>query len=326
MSKFAYIVASNKRYLPGLNALLNSLDYVGNTQDVLVLGYELPEEFMNAVDNAFTFRVVWGYDIPQSEVNFLGEAEVLMRKRYQMPFILQEIYEAVCILDADMFFAHNVEVYLEIAAKTGYVLGCVLEQKRRYGDKNHQVPPGSGTYLIDPDFWNARDLCCAPLFVGRPWYPALKKSWDLVNVPFETRFKAPDMDGLNICLIEAGSFEKTIPLSQHIWTGLHESFMKAHTRAVDCHGQLFTEDGEEINVVHGQWWNKTWRGWQIDNQIAMIGREFDDSESYKNRARGSFEHVLNWYKKMAVEHKININDYIKDCSSHSEVTDVMEIT
>lgn len=326
MNKYAYIVAANRRYLPGLNALLNSLDMVGNKYPVFILGYDLPEDYLNKASMVLSYPI-FTTKIKQEEVEFLGEAEVLMRKRYSYPADLDfGSYEAVCILDADMFFAHNAEVYLEIAHKTGLVLGCGLEQKRRYGDANHQYPSGSGVYLIAPDFWNAHDLCCAPLFVGPQWYPALKKSWDIVNVEPDKRFKAPDMDALNICLLEAGSHDRTICLSQHNWTGLHECFMKAHTRAVDIHGKLCTEDGEEIFVVHGQWWNKTWRGWQIENQLGMVDREFDGSESYKSRSKASFEHVLERYKMAAVSHKININDYLEMIPSHGPASDVMEIT
>lgn len=334
-SKYAFVVGCNARYLPGLNALLNSLDLVGNTHDVYVLAYKLPVSYLKAVQDAgFSFRTIFE-QVDQKEVDWLGEAEVLMRKRYGWPAMHNRVteagerYEAVCVLDADMFFCHNVDRYLEIAASSGLVLGCTLEQKRRYGDPNHQFPAESGQYLIPTDFWNARDLCCAPLFVGPKWWDALEKSYKMVNdYPYgQGRFRAPDMDALNICLIEAGSYDKTIPLSQHTWTGLHECLMKAHTRAIEMHDRPFTEDGEEINIVHGQYWNKTWRGWQIENQLGMIDREFEGSPSMKSRAKGSFELVLRWYKKNAVEHKVNINDFLRfiETRAPEPASDVMDL-
>lgn len=331
MAKFAYIVASNSRYIPGLNALINSLDVVGNKHDLHVLGYNLPQQYIDAVNAAgLSYKVVW-HAIEQKEVDWLGEAEVLMRKRYYLPYYLSFFPDApdtVCILDADMFITQELTRYF-IMANTGVILGCGLEQKRRYNETNHQYPAGSGTYLIPPEHWSQRDLCCSPLFIGKAWFEVFKKTWDMVNdhPHGQGRFLAPEMDALNIRLIEAGAHDWIVPMNQPCWTGLHESLMKAHTRAVDIHGMLFTEDGQEVNVVHGQFWNVTWRGWQVDGQMGMIEREFDNSQRYKQISLGSFEFVCRWYKKMACEHKVNVNDFLGFIESRDGVTktDVMEI-
>src|SRR5580658_1746544 len=101
---YAYIVASNTRYLPGLNAIINSLDLVGNKHDLHVLNWQLPHAYVDAALFAdLSYRVIF-HDITADEVAWLGEAEVLMRKRYALPSRLD--YDAYCILDADMFFCH----------------------------------------------------------------------------------------------------------------------------------------------------------------------------------------------------------------------------
>lgn len=325
MSKYAFIVAANSRYLPGLNAILNSLEVAKNTHDVVVLPYKITERYIDRVDRSpFGFKVHW-LPIEEEEVLWLGEGEVLMRKRYEMPSILG--YDAVCILDADMMIFRDVSSFFKIAAETEIILGCGLEQKRYYGLKNHQYPAGSGRYLFDPEHWNDRDLACAPLFAGPRWYEALRKSYRIcADHPHEERFKAPDMDALNICLLAAGSYDHTVCLSQRNWTGLHETFMKAHSRIVDMHGKPFTEDGEEIYIAHGQFWNKTWRGWQIENQLAMVDREFDKSESYKSRSRGSWEHLIRLYQYYAEKCTINIEDFRQDIMSHKPAENCMELT
>lgn len=309
MSKFAYIVATNTKYLPGLNALLNSLDYVKNTIPIHILGYNLPEKYVEAVNNAgFEYPIIWE-KIEQKEVDWLGEAEVLMRKRYSIPEIAG--YDVVCILDADMFITQELTRYF-ITAETGVIFGCGLEQKRRYDTDNHQYPAGSGNYVIPKDRWAKRDLCCSPLFVGKRWFPTLTKTWKMVNDhPYgKGRYLAPEMDALNTQLIADGAEPWTIPMNQPCWTGLHETLMKAHTRAIEMHGQLFTEDGQEVNVVHGQFWNVTWRGWQINGQMGMIEREFDNSPRYKQISTGSFELICRWYRKFACDGKVNINDFL----------------
>lgn len=64
--------------------------------------------------------------------------------------------------------------------------------------------------------------------------------------------------------------------------------LKAHSRAIEIEGNIWTEDGQEIYIVHGQYWEPVWRGWQTDNQTRMIDREFEGSPSYKSRSTMSF--------------------------------------
>lgn len=306
-SKCAYVVGSCDRYLPGLNALLNSLDMVGNTYPVHVVSCRIPDAYMIEITSAIDYPIIW-HPISQQEIDWLGDSEVLMRKRYAMPEKLGD-YDAVCILDADMFFLHNVDRYMEIAARTEFILGCGLEQKRRY-DHDHNRD-ADGKFMIDPNKVNGRDLCCAPLFAGRRWYRAMAKSYDLVNdyPAGQGRFKAPDMDAINITLLEAGSYDYTIPMTQQTWTGLHETLMKAHTRLVEIHGEACTEDGQEINIIHGKPWNRKWKHWQVEAQIGMVTREFNASPDYINRSKGSFENLVRLWEKAAFHHKVDVRDF-----------------
>lgn len=327
MSRYAYVVASNCRYLPGVIAILNSLEASGNKHDVILLGYNLPEKLDEDIER-LSFQVNH-IDLAEDMIRKFGEAEVLMRYRYAIPYLLSaecNCYDAFCILDADMLILYDLTRYFRAVDGTGLIIGCTLEQKRRYAEANHEVPPESGNYLIPKDFWNGRDLCCAPLFIGPKWYPALKKTWDIfAQEDPKNRFRAPDMDALNMCLIEAGAYEHIIPDSQHIWTGLHECLMKAHTRAIEMHDKPFTEDGEEINVIHGQYWNKKWRGWQTENQIGMIKREFNNSDSYRNRSLGSFELVCRWWEKFLKGPVINGELYLPWITSHEPAKNIMDI-
>jgi len=320
--KFTYILASNQKYLPGVTAIFNSLEKLKNIIDVHFLEYKVDPKYLEELKK-YSYNIKVAH-IDEKEVEYLGEAEVLMRKRYSIAANLQ--YDAVCILDADFFILSDPVCYFRAAA-AGMVVGVTLEQKRRYGDENHKV---DGNFLIKPDFWNDRDICCAPIFINpNKWGQALRETYEIVIRKYgqvdksqqdEGRFKAPDMDAINICLLRHGSYPNTMCLDQHTWSGLHESLMKIFTRAVVKHGRLFTEDGREIFMIHGQWWNKIWRGWQIDNQMGMIDREINGSQRCKQIAQESFDLVCKWYKDIATGGPININNYLPE-----GITDVMEI-
>ena len=322
MTDYAYIVPSNTKYLPGVTALLNSLERFGNKYDVIFQHYLIDPGYLAKLKD-YSFTII-PEEISVAEVEYLGEAEVLMRKRYYRAAELTE-YKAICILDADFFVLKDPFCYFK-AAEIGNVVGVTLEQKRRYGDPNHRV---DGEFLIDPELWCARDLCCAPMFVNPTiWSVPLKLSYDIVYRPekggvnFEGdkgKFKGPDMDAINICLLKHGSYKHTLCLDQHTWSGLHESLMKIFTRAVVKHDQLFTEDGREIFMIHGQWWERVWRGWQIDGQMGMIEREMDNSQRAKSIAQQSFDLVCTWYKDFATNGPISMNDYLPEGA-----TDIMD--
>jgi len=119
--RHAFIVSACKKYVPELCALLNSLEMIGNKHDVFVIGYELPDEFVEqfayAKINSFTegsssslpqeinklgFKVFY-YPIPEAEAReYGGESEILCRKRYWYAGEWGKDYDSVCLLDADM--------------------------------------------------------------------------------------------------------------------------------------------------------------------------------------------------------------------------------
>lgn len=211
MASHALIVASNRKYLPGLTALIGSLKAAGNTHPLHILGYKLPDGYPAAVEAAgLPYPVTW-HPISEREASELGEADVLLRKRYALPAELDA--DSVCVLDADMYVCRSLDRQLEITAATDLILGCGQEQKKRYDHPNYRL---NGRWVVDPEKPAYRDLCAVPLFVGRRWYETLALSWRRY---VEHRWRANDMDALNLCLIEAGAYDRIWPLSQQVWTG-----------------------------------------------------------------------------------------------------------
>ncbi len=324
MAKYALIIDSNRRYTPGLNALLNSLDRIGNEHDVWVCSYRLPTGYKEAIDAAgFTYRVEWR-EAPDQLILKWGEGDVMMRYRYSMPSKMCRYgcsprrdrdemvceYDAVCVLDADMWVEEDLTPWLDIAAQTDYVFGCGHEQHRKYDDPNHSYPNGQG-WIIETDHMWFNDLCSVPLIAGKRWYPSLLKSWEMYAQDQSTRIRSNDMDALNIALISDGAHPSMMPLPQQLWTGLHECMLKAHTRARMHEGRVCTEDGQRIKLVHGQYWNLTWRGDQVGNQSRMIDREFNGSASYHSRSEASMQFLVDRFMHHSVRHKVNIEDFME---------------
>ncbi len=319
MSKYAFIVAACKKYIPELNALLNSLDYVGrgSLADVHLWEYQIPEKYLHEWREKFNYNLEI-HKIKEPEAReFGGEAEILCRKRYWYAGEIGKDYKAVCVLDADMVFTRDPWQFFEIAAKTGFILGTHKEQNKVYDHDHHKL---NGKLLIDPTFWNDKDLCNAPLFLDTKVHEiALKRSWDIFTEGFpETNFKAPDMDAMNICFYRDGAYNKIIKLSNHSWLGTNEGHLKPYTRAILKHDKLFTENGQEIFSFHGQYYKKKWRDCQLSNRkhcaSTYLKCNLDD------QARGSMELLTSIFNKMCFEHKVVVEkkNYVHPELSYEE--------
>ncbi len=306
-SRHAFLVMACKKYVPEVNALLNSLDFVGNTNDVYLYAYDFPEDYLKKISTAD-----WTYHlhlriIPEEEArSYGGESEIVCRKRYWYAAEIGKHYAAVCVLDADLVFTRDPWQFFEIAEKTGFILGAHKEQNKKYDDPHHI--PKDGKPLWDPSFTNDKDLCNCPLFIDAGKYERpLKRSWEIFTDGYpDNNFKAPDMDAMNLCFLEAGLYHKIIKLSNHSWLGTNESLLKPYTRAVDKSGKLFTENGQEIFCFHGQYYKKRWRECQLGNRNHCAAGYLKATECSDNMAAGAMELLTSIFNRMCFGHKVSI--------------------
>ncbi len=310
--EYAYVVCADVRYLPEVVAELNSLDFVGNKQDVHFYGYKIPEEVIHQF-KLLSFEVFF-HNITEEEIKEShGLSEVVCRKRYWFANKIGGRYDSICVLDADMIFTRNPIHYFEMAAKTGLVLCAGKEQNKVYDDPHHQF---QGEWIIPKGYYNPVDLCNCPLFVDtKIWGEALSKSFAIFMDGFDemkgTNFKAPDMDAMNICLLEAGSADKTVVLPGIQWLATNEQLLKPYIRAVMDRGVVKTECGIPVFSYHGQYYLKKWRNCQVDNRHGCAARYLkankneETQEHMDSQARGAMNLLHENFKKM-LDHKIKI--------------------
>jgi hypothetical protein len=295
LARYAYIVGANERYLPPLNVFLNSLKNVGNTHDVHLISWALPQDYLDNLGR-FGFKTIVHEVSQDPKMQEIGQAETLMRYRYELASQLD--YDAVCVFDADSAVVRNLDLWLEIAAKSDVIIGCALEQKRWYGEpeEHHKV---NGEYPI-PRTWAEKDICCSPIFFNpKRFGDAFHYTWSVVaDYDFEHRFKGPDMDILNISFIKFGYTNRIIALSEVTWSSLHETLLKPFSHVCELHDNLWTINGEEIWCIHGQYLNPIWRGWQIENQIGCIDRELDGSPRNKQIAQQCLAYITKYFEKL----------------------------
>jgi len=311
-SQYAFVVCADIRYLPEVVAELNSLDYVGNKQDVHFFGYKIPQSVIDQFSK-LSYKVIY-HEITEEEIqDSHGLSEVVCRKRYWYANEIGKYYDAICVLDADMIFTRDPIRYFDIAAKTGFVLCAGKEQNKVYDDPHHQF---NGQWMIPEGYYNNVDLCNCPLFVDtKIWGYALGRSFYIFVEGFNdmkgTNFKAPDMDSLNVCLIEAGSSDKTIVLPGIAWLGTNEQLLKPYMRVILDHGVTKTECGIPIFSYHGHWGHIKWRENQLANRhhcaagYLKADKSPETIEHMDAQAKGSLNLLYERFKQM-FHYKINI--------------------
>lgn len=293
MSDYFYLVAADKKYIPELCALLNSLDFVGNKQDVHIIGVNLEPQFTEQFEK-LRYKVIHHAISPEEVEQCRGISEVVCRKRYWYAAEYGKDYLAGCILDADLIFVRDPVKYFEIAAKTGFILAPCKEQNKVYDDPHHQA---NGKWIIPKGFWNARDLCNCPMFLDtRVHYGALRKSWYIF---IHQGFKAPDMDAVNICFVEATDITNIIPLPGIQWLGTNEQLLKPYIRAVvKRDGRIWTESGIMIYTYHGQFYHSKWVQCQLDNRHGCASRYLKSHEQCDEIAKGAMNVLKGYFNQM----------------------------
>jgi len=306
MSKYAFVVCADIKYLPEVVAELNSLDFVGNKQDVHFYGYKIPQKVIDQfslLNYTVIFHEITEYEIQES----FGLSEVVCRKRYYYAREVGIEYDAVCVLDADMVFVRDPWQYFQIAADTGFVLCAGKEQNKVYDDPHHQY---KGKWLIPKGYYNQVDLCNCPLFIDtKIWGNALERSYQIFVDGKDDmngdNFKAPDMDAMNICLLEVGSADKTVVLPGIQWLATNEQLLKPYIRAVSDRGLIKTECGIPVFSYHGQYYHKKWRDCQLDNRHHCAEGYLKATECCDNMAKGAMDLLYSNFLRM-LDHKIKI--------------------
>jgi hypothetical protein len=265
-SNYCFVVGATYGYIPELTAMLNSLSYVGNKQDVYVLGIELPEDFTSQF-NKFDFNVIHHNITEQEWQEGHGRSEIVCRKRYWYAYQFGKNHKAVCILDADLVFVKNPVHFFEVAEKTGLVVGVSKEQNKVYGDDPHYL--FNGENMIPEGYYNRADICNCPMFVdANVWGQALTKQWEWFITGFEegTNMRCPDMDCNNIALLKYGSVDRTIVLAGVQFLSTNEQALKPYLRFIEDRGLIKTESGFPVYSFHEQYYLKRWREQQLINR------------------------------------------------------------
>jgi len=263
--RFAYVVPASSNYIEGLNAMFGSLEFWKNKADVVLVNFRLPEDFLEGLKKySYNIRVI------ESEGEHQTEATAI--ERFRVAFEIGQEYDAICLLDADMFMTADNTDFLEAAAK-GVIItgsnGMIINFNKAY-QKQYSLDLGKDEWVYP------KIHTTVPIFISKvdlDWFYELYHSrridhWD-------------DFLYLNILGIKMGKDKKMICLPPYTFTGIHHFQMKPETAVFRKEDFLLSGTEEQVYMVHGKWWDKGWtqdlmptmKKYFKDQMVGKKGRE-----------------------------------------------------
>lgn len=252
MYRYAFVTAGSENYVAGLKAQINSINHWHENAEIILLAWRLPQKFLGTLPgNVIVIE-------SQHEHQVQGTAI----ERFRIAYDFAEYYEAICLLDADMFLTANCDLWFEAAAK-GFIVtgsnGMIIDFDSEYQKKYH-VDLGVPSY---PYF---KTHTTVPIFIS-------EADMDWFKMLYEAR-RVDSFDDflyLNILGIKLEKDKKMICMAPYMFTGIHHWQVKVETgiylsslspplsKGGITQPLVLSGTEEQVFMMHGKWWDAAWR-------------------------------------------------------------------
>ncbi len=302
-SRFAIVLIGSNPYLPGINGIINALDYYGNKIDLHFIHDELPEEYLNEIKNSdLNYRLVlrdftelrdamiheWPNFSPRNKYH----EHTWLRYWYLMQ--IKDEYEVTAVLDADSIVLNNITPWFEFTAGTDYLLTAY-----------HYFAP------IDIENYKIKNLLISLPVFNHPLICDPKIWADIFQAMFEReeKFHESDMRCLNRVLLLNNRLKKVFVLLDCEWIGGYIWISELRKRELDGKQYLLgTPNKFRINVLHGKWWGEGFRESQLKGA----------APNNQEKMRNNLKLICEMYRMLNLNHKVKIS-VIKDISPNWDV-------
>jgi hypothetical protein len=254
--RFAFVATISPGYMFSLNATMNAMKYYGTEADFHIVHHEaMTQEYMDACSKAFPFKVVWNL-IKQREPNrvYNDLYHAFFAEKYWWANHIKDDYDAVCIIDGDLFLCGNMNEWFEKAFN---------EKKLITADHKHSMFPVESLYKHSID--DIRDRMYAaladfPVFFDPKHHNQFLKDWyDFTFDYAVTDERSHPLIAMNRSIRKNIKQEDIIVLDGHQWVC---DFNYWETRYVERDMMMFNP--ERVYAIHNRWWKEG----RANNEIA----------------------------------------------------------
>ena len=273
MNKYAIFFAATgplagRNYLPDTNALLNSLskcklrETVDGELTVYLLhhGFDPAWKYPERAAAAFDFNLI-PVELRRDEVphpQATNNIEFVKRARYFKMLSLSESYDAVCLLDADMFcVAPEFGNFFRMVTGTKLLVGANERFKWDVGPESYYIegPAGKGESLFADNFRMHAMTCNVPsIFDMRQWRDVFgyycKICFDGYQIKNGQRVGIGDLFAHNLAIYKCNRQSDVIMLPMESFAQVHHVWRKPWTHMINDGGRWRSWGGDRVYWIH----------------------------------------------------------------------------
>lgn len=315
--RYGVFVCANGSYLPYVNALLNSVDKHALDLDVHLLHSDMPSQYMEEVTRSFRFPVhlteIRRADFAGRLRNHVDTNLFLKQSRFKYVRALGERYDAICMLDADMFVASHAFMNLfDLVRGTSKLIGCNEKDKWTFNKRyTHQGQP-----LFDVPTRALKFHCSVPIiFDMKQWCEVFDYYNQLAYNAFEVdevgRIIKPiaDMFCWNISILKKQRQNDVVLFPMSVMTQARCTYAHPWTRLEKRDGMWMTYEGDEVFTVHGKFGDRDWHNEQLRG-LRVLATEYHISGNYMESVEATIQGLFEEWFELNYCHQLKLDKYI----------------
>lgn len=295
--KNAFVVTISLGYMFSLNATINAMRYFGTDADFYILyEWQTPKELIEAYKKAFpnTFWIPldqWG-----SGKRYNDNYHKFFADKYDYALKIKDEYDAVCIIDGDLFICCNVNEYFKMAAEGKFItaeyLYCGMPIDSFYSQSLDQI--------IDRCYCAFADLS---VFINAKMHSKFLSDWlEQTFIPILGTECNHPLIAMNRSIKKNIPKESFVVLDGNRWACDKNYWSVEYIRKGD---KLFNNLGE-VYAIHNRWWQpgRASGEWLANTNITSDNK---GQISGVDRAQNNMNVIVNymeWFNDMTPETRI----------------------
>ena len=279
---------------PGMNAVINGLDYYDNEVDLFLIHGNDENEYLERIKTIPNLKVkiipvpidicrtLWP-DYKKDE----GWQNIFFR--YKVINLVGQKYHSIMMCDSDMFCCNNIMKYFEVVTGSNLIM---LPSN----------PWGSSVEACKTNWARICTGASAPPFHCMPLFLDAKRHQEFLNKVWERGKEEAylDMEILNRTIFAEKMTDKIFTLPNILW--VHTSWYYDMVKRVMYDGKIYLESMEErINFVHRRWWMSE----VCKKYVEDIDKDFCPQCYVKGR--NNVKIFWEEYKRLNQTHKIKLD-------------------
>jgi hypothetical protein len=332
MKKYAIFFAATgpvigRNYLPDTNCLLNSIQKhqlhkkLNGTLDVYLMhyGFERGWNYIEKAKKVFDFNFI-GIELNPSSIPCKCETkpiELIKRARYFKILEIGKQYDAVCLLDADMFFVSPVfSSFFEMVSGTNKIIGANERFKWAIGSDMYFESDGKSIFTESTKMYSM--ICNVPsIFDMNKWNETFEYYCKICFGGYQFKGKERvgigDLFAYNIAINKTGRANDVIMFPMETMAQVHHVWRKPWTYLINDNDYWMTFSGDRVYMIHDT--KRICRQSFIQDNMKDYNIEFEgwkDREKFTSKIEQGLRSIqIEWWNlNFGKDAKLNLYDFL----------------